>query len=66
MAISLYDHERRIQDLEVALDALRRLVAESEPQKAAMAEAARKLRVDGRGGAAALLKGAAVAAAYRK
>jgi len=66
MAISLYDHERRIEDLEVALEALRRLLADSEPRKAAVAETARKLRVNGRGGAAALLEGAAVTAAYRK
>ena len=67
MAISLYDHERRIEDLEVALEALRRLVVEGgEPRTGAVAEAARKLRVDGRRGAAALLEGAAVTAAYRK
>jgi hypothetical protein len=67
MAISLYDHERRIQDLELALEALRRLLLESgEPRKRAVSEAARKLRVNGRSGAAALLEGAALAAAYRK
>lgn len=67
MAISLYDHERRIEDLEVALEALRRLVAElGEPQATAVAEAARRLRVNGRSGAAALLEGAATTAAYRK
>jgi hypothetical protein len=66
MAISLYDHHRRIEDLEAALDALRRLIVDSAPQKAAVTEAARKLRVSGRSGAAALLEGAALPAAYRK
>lgn len=67
MAISLYDHERRIEDLEIALEALRRLVVESgESERAGVAEAARKLRVNGRRGAAALLEGAALTAAYRK
>ncbi|CAN7638192.1 hypothetical protein LJR219_004996 [Phenylobacterium sp. LjRoot219] len=58
MALSLHDHERRIEDLEIAFDALRRIVIEAgEREKAAVAEAIRKLRVGGRSGAATLLQG---------
>jgi hypothetical protein len=67
MAISLYDHERRMEDLQAALEALWRLVVESgKPLTGVVTEAARKLRVNDHGGAAALLEGAAVTAAYRK
>lgn len=67
MAVSLYDHERRIQDLEAAVEALRRLFVDGGAQStAALVECARKLRVNGRPGAAAILEGAPRSAAYQR
>ena len=69
MALSLFDHDRRIEDLEIALDALRRVLIESgERQRFALDEATLKLRVNGRAGAATLLEGVEGArlASYRR
>ncbi len=60
MAMSLWDHERRLDDLETLL---RRLIADagSRPNGVDLNEMARTLRANGRAGAADLL-----ASAYRR
>lgn len=65
MTMNLSDHDRRLFDLEVALGALSRSLAESG-QLPLVREAARRTRVEGAKGAAELLEGARATAAYRR
>ncbi len=67
MAVSLYDHERRIDDLEMAVEALARaLQASGDSQNFALQDAIRKLMVSGGRGGAGLLTGTRMIAPYRR
>lgn len=58
MAMSLWDHEQRIRDLEHALvAALHALVTDDEGRRQAIREEAHRLRIDGNRGAADVLEG---------
>ena len=58
MAMSLWDHEQRLRDLELALaSALEALTAHDEKRRQALREEAHRLRIDGANGAAAVLEG---------
>jgi hypothetical protein len=65
MTLSLHDHERRLRDLETAMDRLLQSLAETG-QLPALREAARRARVHGARGAAELLERRPAAAAYRR
>jgi len=55
MALSLFDHHRRLHDLEHALEAMLDLMLQAGVGRPAMDAAARRLRARGQDGAAALL-----------
>ena len=68
MAQTLHDHQRRLHDLEAALEAVL-WVATSPPtadKRSELAEAVRKLRARGEKGAAELLLGEGHRAVYRR
>lgn len=66
MAMSLFDHHQRLHDLEVVLCALVETCAANPANHALLAEARHKLRARGLRGAAELLSGDRVVAAYRR
>jgi hypothetical protein len=66
MAQSLWDHQLRLHDLEVAIEALRGVLSAEPRSHSALREAAQTLRSRGHKGAADLLMGERAAAAYRR
>ncbi len=66
MALSLWDHHRRLEDLELAVGMLRELLPADTDGGQALQNAAHKLKTRGAEGAAQLLIGERVAAAYRR
>ena len=65
MTANLYDHARRLYDLEVALEAMARTLT-GDGQLPLVQEAARKARAAGVRGAAELLEGQRTLAPYRR
>ncbi|MDP3173994.1 MAG: hypothetical protein Q8M88_06130 [Phenylobacterium sp.] len=66
MSLSLWDHQARLHDLEVAFEALRGVI-HAEPGRApALQNAARTLQARGEKGAAGLLIGDRASAPYRR
>ena len=55
MALSLWDHDRRLHDLELALGALLEIVGRNGEARAALLSAAQAFKARGDEGAAALL-----------
>ena len=66
MAQSLWDHQLRLHDLELAIGALRGLLCAEPHNHSALRDAAQTLRSRGHKGAADLLMGDHAAAAYRR
>lgn len=66
MAQSLWDHQLRLHDLELAIGALRSVLSAEPHSQAALRDAAQTLRSRGHKGAAELLMGERAAAAYRR
>lgn len=66
MALSLWDHHRRLDDLERVVDALRDLLPTDADSRQALQAAAQKLKTNGAEGAAQLLVGDRVTAPYRR
>lgn len=66
MAQSLWDHHRRLDDIERVIDVLRGMVAADPKHHPALREAVHKLNVKGAKGAAQLLTGDRVLAPYRR
>ena len=66
MAQSLWDHGRRLEDLELALEALRGLMPAGPDNHLALRTAVQKLNARGAKGAAQLLAGDRAAAPYRR
>lgn len=64
--MSLFDHERRLHDLEVALRALADALGPEPDRQTRLRELGERLRSRGEGGAADLLVGEPAAAAYRR
>lgn len=66
MAMSLFDHEQRLRDLEVGLEAVVAALAADQPMvRRAVDVAAQRLRAKGETGAAGLLLNAAARAYAR-
>ena len=66
MAQSLWDHQLRLNDLELAIGALRSVLSAEPQSHSALRDAAQTLRSRGHKGAAELLMGEPAAAAYRR
>jgi hypothetical protein len=67
VTLTLNDHDLRIEDLEIAIEALARLFAAGgDERRAALHDAIRKLKADGAAGAANLLAGQRMTAPYRR
>jgi hypothetical protein len=66
MAMTLYDHQQRLDDLEVVLHALVETVSTHPNGRTQLGEVVRRLRARGARGAADLLAGEGAAAAYRR
>lgn len=66
MAHNLWDHHRRLEDLELAFEALRGLIAAQQNNGVAFRLAVQKLEARGAMGASQLLRGDRVSAAYRR
>ena len=66
MSMSLWDHQRRIEDLEIAFEVLRDLIIADPEKLAALHGSARGLRGRGAKGAAELIVGDGVSAPYRR
>ncbi len=66
MAMTLFDHHQRLHDLEVTLCALVEAVAADPAHRPLLADVRQRLRAGGQRGAAELLSGDRVAAAYRR
>lgn len=66
MAMTLYDHQQRLDDLEVAVTALVETVSTHPNGRAQLGEVVRRLRARGARGAAELLGGERAGAAYRR
>lgn len=66
MAQSLWDHHRRLEDLELAFEALRGLMPVNPDNQLALRSAAQKLNARGAKGAAQLLAGDRASAPYRR
>lgn len=66
MTQSLWDHHRRLEDLELAFEALRSLVSAEPGREVALRNAARNLRARGASGAAELLTDNRATAPYRR
>jgi hypothetical protein len=65
--MNLHDHQARIRDLELALEALASAVRKSgDPMRAALHDTANKLRAQGARSAAELLEGERLEAVYRR
>jgi hypothetical protein len=66
MAQSLWDHQLRLHDLELAIGALRSVLCAEPHSHSALRDVAQTLRSRGHKGAAELLMGERAAAAYRR
>ncbi|CAN7289861.1 hypothetical protein LJR164_001455 [Phenylobacterium sp. LjRoot164] len=66
MAMTLFDHQKRLDDLEAALCALVETTASRPAGREQVDETIRRLRARGATGAADLLAGDRVEAAYRR
>lgn len=66
MAQSLWDHHRRLEDLELAFEALRGLILVNPDNQLALRSAVQKLNARGAKGAAQLLAGDRASAPYRR
>lgn len=66
MAQSLWGHQLRLHDLELAIGALRGVLCAEPHKHSALRDAAQTLRSRGHKGAADLLMGDHAAAAYRR
>lgn len=66
MAMTLHDHQQRLDDLEVVVRALVETVSTHPNGRLQIGEVVRRLRARGAGGAAALLAGEPAEAAYRR
>lgn len=66
MAMTLYDHQQRLDDLEVVVTALVETVSTHPNGRALLGEVVRRLRARGARGAAELLAGERAGAAYRR
>jgi len=66
MAQSLWDHHRRLEDLEIAFEALRELFCAKPANEPALRGAAQILNARGAKGAAQLLLGDRASAPYRR
>jgi hypothetical protein len=66
MSQSLWDHHRRLEDLELAFEALRRVVFVNPGHELALQSAVHTLKARGAKGAAELLVGDRASAPYRR
>ena len=66
MALSLWDHHRRLEDLELAFESLRGLISAQPDHAPGLRLAVQKLNAQGAKGAAQLLVGDRVSAPYRR
>lgn len=66
MAMTLFDHQQRLDDLEAVLRALVETVSTHPTGRVQIGEVARRLRARGASGAADLLAGERAEAAYRR
>ncbi|MBI1197912.1 MAG: hypothetical protein GC203_08615 [Phenylobacterium sp.] len=66
MAMTMFDHDQRLHDLEAILCALVEELSLHPETRALLAAVGRKLRARGARGAAELLEGNRVLAAYRR
>ncbi len=66
MSQSMWDHHRRLEDLELAFEALRGVLSLQPSNQPTLRIAASQLRARGAKGAADLLVGDRVAAPYRR
>ncbi len=66
MPLSLWDHHRRLEDLELGFESLRGLISAQGDQGPGLRQAVQKLDAQGAKGAAQLLVGDRASAPYRR
>jgi hypothetical protein len=66
MAMTLFDHQQRLDDLELVVRTLVETASTHPSGRAQLGEVVRRLRARGANGAAALLAGEPAEAAYRR